>query len=107
MNSLSKSNKLKAFFSPKMTYIITFLDNRVKLAIYTGVNIHVVYPYIEIILAPNKLTSPVHSSHHFGTSSSTKTDTETLQSVISYLRVQQNTICECSGYDTKENLRSV
>ena len=36
MKALSKSDKLKAFIEPKMTFIITFLDNNVKLAIYIG-----------------------------------------------------------------------
>ena len=35
-NSLSRSYKLKAFISPKMTDIITFIDNNVNLGIYTG-----------------------------------------------------------------------
>ena len=31
MKALSKSDKLRAFIAPKMTYLITFLDNNIKL----------------------------------------------------------------------------
>ena len=43
MKALSKSDKLKAFIVPKMTYLITFLDNNAKSDIYIGGNIHVLY----------------------------------------------------------------
>ena len=36
MKALSKSLKLKSLIAPKMTDIITFLYNNVKLAVYTG-----------------------------------------------------------------------
>ena len=44
--SSSKSNKLKAFVATNMIYLITFPDNKVKYAAYTGVNIHAIYRYL-------------------------------------------------------------
>ena len=46
MKALSKIYKLKAFITPKMTYIITFLDNNGKPAVYTGGNVHRLYCYL-------------------------------------------------------------
>ena len=40
------SDKLKSFIVTNITYHITFLENNVKLAVYTGVNIHVLYSYL-------------------------------------------------------------
>ena len=77
-----------------MTYLITSLDKNWKLAVYTGVNIHRLYHYLEIIVHPTILTASVQISHHFGPSSSTKNDTTTLQSVIVDLHVIQNIICK-------------
>ena len=71
-----------------MTYLTKFLDNNVKLAVYTGVNIHGLYCYLEIIGAPTTLTTSGHRSHHFGPSYYTNNDTETLQPVIEYLQVR-------------------
>ena len=55
--SLSKINKLKAFIAPKMTDLITFLDNNIKYVVYVGGNIHGLYCYLETIGAPNTLTT--------------------------------------------------
>ena len=43
--NMSKCDELKAFIALKMTDIITFIDNNGKLAIYKGLNIHVIYSY--------------------------------------------------------------
>ena len=49
MKALSKSYKLKALIAPNMTDLITLLDNSVKYAVYTGVNINGLYLYLEKI----------------------------------------------------------
>ena len=46
MKALSKGNKLKALIAPKMAYLITLPSNNVKLAVYTGGNIHGLYCYM-------------------------------------------------------------
>ena len=66
--AFSNSKKLKSFIAPKMTYIITFLDKNRKSAVYTGVNIHGIYNYLEIIGATTTLTTSGQRSHHFGPS---------------------------------------
>ena len=83
MNTFSNFDKFKAFIAPNMKYFIIFLYNNVKLAIYPGGNIHVLYHYIEIIDALTKLTSSVQRSCHFITSPSINNDIETLHPVIS------------------------
>ena len=40
MKALTKSEKLKAFISPKMTYLTTFIDKNGKYADYDGGDIH-------------------------------------------------------------------
>ena len=47
-----------------------------------------------MIEAPTTLATSGKSYHHFGPSSSTNNYEETLQPVISDLRIKQNTICE-------------
>ena len=42
----SKSKNLKLFIAPKMTYLITFLENNAKSSVYTGDNIHGIYHYL-------------------------------------------------------------
>ena len=78
-----------------MTYKIILLNNNVKLAIYTGKKIHVLYRYIEIILSPNSLTSLGQRSRHVGTLSYIQNDTETIQPVIEAMRVWKNIIFKC------------
>ena len=68
MKALTKSEKLRAFIVPKMTDIITFLDNNVKSAVYTGGYIRGIYRYLEMIGAPTTLTTSGHRYHHFGPS---------------------------------------
>ena len=46
MKALLNINKPKSFIVPNMKYIITFLDNNVKLGVYTGVNIYGIYRYL-------------------------------------------------------------
>ena len=52
MKALSNRDKLKAYVAPKMTDLITLLENNVKSAIYTGIHIHGLCSYLEIIGAP-------------------------------------------------------
>ena len=92
MKSLTKINKLKSLILPKMTYLITFLDN----TICAGGNIHRLYPYLEIIISPTNLTSSGQLYYHFGTSSSTKNE-KTLQPAVAYLCVQHKVVCELCG----------
>ena len=82
-----KRNKIKVFVAPKMTYIITFLDNNVKLAVHTAENIHGIYPYIKMIGTTIKFTTSGHLYHHFDSSSSTNNDTSTLHPVIAAIRI--------------------
>ena len=55
MKALTNIEKLKEFIAPKMTYIITFIDNKGKSAVYDGVDIHGIYRYLEIIGSPTTL----------------------------------------------------
>ena len=55
--ALSKSEKIKAFIAPKMTYLITFLENNGKYAVYTGWNINGIYHYLDMIRDQTKLTT--------------------------------------------------
>ena len=55
--ALSKSDKLRSFIEPKMTDLITFLDNNGKYAVYTGGEIHEIYRYLEMNGAPTTLTT--------------------------------------------------
>ena len=97
MKALTKSEKLRAFIAPNMTDLITFFDKNVKFAVYEGGDIHVIYRYLEMIGAPNTLTTSGHLYHHFGPSSSTKNDAETTQPVIAALHMRQKSIYECCG----------
>ena len=54
-----------------MKYLTTYLDNNGKSAVYTGVNIHGLYLYLEIIGSPTKLTTSGQQFNHFDPSSST------------------------------------
>ena len=53
MKELSKSDKLKAFIAPKVTYLTTFSDNYVKYG-----NIDGIYRYLEIIGSTMALANP-------------------------------------------------
>ena len=97
MKAWSKRDKLKSCIAPKMTYLITFLDNNRKYAVYTGVNIHELYRYLEIIGSPTIFSTSGQQYRHFGPSYYINSDTETFQSVISALRIIQKSICECCG----------
>ena len=68
--ALSKSDKINAFIAPKMTYLITLLNNNIKYAVYIGGNVHGINSYIEMIGSPTKLTTSGQRSHCFGPSSS-------------------------------------
>ena len=65
--AFSKSDKIIAFITPNMTYLITFLENNRKSDVYTRENINGIYCYLEIIGAPNTLTASGQRSHNFGT----------------------------------------
>ena len=70
---------------PRMIDPVIFLDNNIKFSIHTGGNIQGLYCYLEIIGSPTNLTSSGRRFCNFCTSSSTKNDTKTIQSVISAL----------------------
>ena len=72
-----------------MTYIITFLDNNRKYAVYTGGYIHGIYRYLEIIGDPTTLTTSGQRSHNFGPLCSINKYTSSLQPVIVDLRMIQ------------------
>ena len=97
MKALSKSEKLGAFIAPKMTYLITFLDNNGKSDFHTGGYIHGIYRYLEMIGSPTIFSTSGQRSHHFIPSSSIKNYAATLQPVIADLRTRQKIICECCG----------
>ena len=58
-----------------MTYIITFLDNKVKSDIYAVGDIHGIYRYLDMIGDPTKFTTSGQCFHHFSPSSSIDNDT--------------------------------
>ena len=97
MKKLSKSEKLKAFIAPKMTYHITSLDNNRIYAVYTGENIHGIYPYLYMIGDPTTLTTSVQHSHRFCHSFSIKNATTYLHTVIAALRIIKKSIYKCCG----------
>ena len=70
-----------------MKGLITFLEKNVKSAVYTGVNIHGLYNYLEMIEAPTTFTTSVKISCHFSPSCSTKNYASTLRPVIAALGV--------------------
>ena len=72
MKELTKSDKIRSFIAPNMTYIITFLDNNGKYSVYTGGGIRGIYRYLEMIGDPTTLTTSSKRSHIFGPSSSSK-----------------------------------
>ena len=67
MQSSSKCDKLKSLIAPKMTYLVTFFGDNVKLAIYTGENIRGIDSYLVMIGFPTNLTYLGQISHNFGT----------------------------------------
>ena len=75
MKALSKSGKLKAFIVSNMIYLIKFLDNSEKYAVYTEGNINGLYHYLDMIGYPKTLTTPGQRSHHLGPSSLIKKNT--------------------------------
>ena len=97
MKEFSKSYELKSSIAPKITYLITFLDNNRKSDFYTGGNIHGIYRYLDIIVAPTTLTTSCQLSHHFGPSYSIKNYTLSLQKLIASLHMRQKSICGCCG----------
>ena len=77
-----------------MKYLITFLDNSGKLAVYTGVNLHGIYRYLEILGDQKTLTTSGQSFNHFFPSSSINNNTTTCQTIIAAFHMRQNNICE-------------
>ena len=59
MKSFSNSDKLIAFIAPKMTDLVTLLDNNGKSAVCTGGKNHGIYHYLDIIVYPTTLTTSV------------------------------------------------
>ena len=97
MKEFSNRDKLKAFISTKVTDSIIFLDNDVKLDLYTEGNIYGIYCYLEIIGYLTTLTTSGQRSQYFGPSSSTNNYKATTQPVIEAIRVQKNWIYEFCG----------
>ena len=97
MKSLSNSNKLRAFIAPKMKDLITFLDNNIKSSIYTRVDIHGIYLYLDMIVDPTSLTTSGQRFHHFIPSYSRNNYAATLQPIIVDLRTRHKSIFECCG----------
>ena len=94
IKAFSKSYKIRAFIVPKMTGLITFLDNNRKSTFYIGLDIHGIYSYLEMIGTPTTLTTSGQRSHNFSPSYSINNDTATLQPVIADLCTRQKSICE-------------
>ena len=92
MKALSKRDKLKVFIAPKMTYLITLPDNNRKSTVYTGLNIHGIYFYIDIIGAPTILNTLGQRSHNFGLSYSINDDISCLRPFIAALCIIQKNI---------------
>ena len=65
----SKSDKLIALITPKMTYLITLLEKNRKYAIYTGGDIHGIYRYLEMIGVTKTLAALCQRYHSFRPSS--------------------------------------
>ena len=97
MKALSKSDKLRAFIAPKMTDLITFLDNKGEYAVHKGGYIHGIYRYIDMIVDPTTFTTSGQLSHSFIPVSSINNDTESLQPVIADLSTRQMIISEFCG----------
>ena len=97
MKALKKSEKIRVFIAPKMTYLITFLDRNGKSAVYTGLYIHVIYRNIQMIGYPTTLTTSGKRSHRFSPSSLRNNYAETLQPVIADIHMRQKIICKCCG----------
>ena len=95
MKSFSNIDKLRAFISPKMTDLITFLDNNGKSAVYTVGGINGICRYLEMIGDPTTFATSSQRYHYFSPSSSINNDTAYLQPVIESLRTIQKSICEC------------
>ena len=92
MKALTKSEKLGSFIAPKMTSLITFLDNNGKSAVYTGGDIHGIYRYLEIIVSPTTLTTSGQRYHNFCPSSSINNDITSLEPFIAALTMIQKSI---------------
>ena len=97
MEALSKRDKIKAPIATNIIYLITLLDNNGNLALYTGVNIHGIYHYLEMIGNPTTFNTLGYCSNHFGPSSYIKIDTKNIQPAIVSLSLKQRSICEFYG----------
>ena len=75
-----------------MKNLIIFLDKNVKYYVYTEINIHGIYRYLEIIGFPTTLNTSVQLSHYFGPSYSINNYTSTLHPVIAALSMIQKII---------------
>ena len=94
---LSKSDKLRDFIAPKMTDLITFLENNGKYAVYTGGDNNEIDRYLDMIGASTTFTTSGQRSHHFRTSSSINNYAATIQPVIAALCTGQRIIFELCG----------
>ena len=96
-NELSKSDKIRSFIAPSMTYLITFLDNNEKYAVYTGGYINGIYRYLAMIGDPTALTTSGQRYHHLSPSCYSNNYAATLKPVSIDLLMRQKLICECCG----------
>ena len=92
MKALSKSDKLRYFIAPKMTYLIIFLDNNVKSSVYTRGYIPGIYHNLDMIGALTTFTTSGQHSHNVCPSYSINNDTASIQPVIADLRMRQKNI---------------
>ena len=81
MKALSNIDKLKAFIGPKITDIITLLNNNIKYDVYTGGDINGIYCYLEMIGSPTTFANSVHFSHHLGPLISINNDISSLRTI--------------------------
>ena len=75
-----------------MIDINTLLYNNGKLAVYKGVNIHGLYHYLEMIVAPKTFTTSGQFYCYFVPSFSTNNDTVTIQTITAALCMRQKII---------------
>ena len=95
--ALINSKKIRAPIAPNIIDFINFLGNNRKSAVYTGGDIRGIYRYLDMIGAPSTLNTSSQRYRNLGPSSFINNDAETLQPLISALRMRQKGICEFCG----------
>ena len=78
-----------------MTYLITYFDHYGKYAYYSGIDIHDLYCYLDVLEYPTKLTYSDQNSHSFYL----KTNTESVSqhTFIATLIDRKSIICYFCG----------